>query len=379
MFEHPADLREVLSQVPVVIHHGGVSTAQAGLVAGRPQVLLPRYLEQELVALALGNRGVATSYIGWVSAEEVVASLQDFREDQGFHRRARHLAEAIRGRGPCDGVARIAAACESLTRTAHRSVAGVPAGAGASRPADWSLVHAGSGTSTSSPGLLPAPLIVGAPRSGTTLLRMMVDSHPEAAIPSETVFLPAAIKASLASDRPAEAFVAAMYSHERWSDQHLDATEILAEIERAGCFGAAGRYELGEVIRIFYRMHARRAGKIRWGDKTPQYNHQLRLLGGLLPETRFIHLVRDGRDVALSIRSFWWGQKTVDEAAEWWSEQIAKTRRQAAEVEHYLEVRYEDLVRDPRRELHRICEYLELPWEKQMLDYQHRAASRMGE
>jgi hypothetical protein len=102
-------------------------------------------------------------------------------------------------------------------------------------------------------------------------------------------------------------------------------------------------------------------------------------IGSVLPEARFIHLIRDGRDVALSMTEVEWGPESVPEAAQKWKEWIAKARRQAKRVDHYLEVRYEDLVTDPEPTLRRVCEFSELEFSGDMLTYHERASKRMSE
>jgi hypothetical protein len=58
--------------------------------------------------------------------------------------------------------------------------------------------------------------------------------------------------------------------------------------------------ETGSALRAFYRLYAERHGRARFGDKTPKYLTKMRRIAALLPEATFVHLVRDGRDVALS-------------------------------------------------------------------------------
>lgn len=218
---------------------------------------------------------------------------------------------------------------------------------------------------------LAVPFIVGTGRCGSTLLRLMLDAHPCMAIPPETHFVPVAIQASEGAAAPREAFLDAMTGHQRWKSFQLDDKQLRQRVEQISPF------DPGEVLREFYRMYARGAGKSRWGDKTPTYLGHMPLIEKALPEARFVHIIRDGRDVALSIRELWFGPSTIPEIAEWWVAHIERARRDARSLPHYMEIRHEDLVQQPESTLRRICEFLHLPWHGEMLDYHRRAAERL--
>jgi hypothetical protein len=105
-------------------------------------------------------------------------------------------------------------------------------------------------------------------------------------------------------------------------------------------------------------------------------------IGRTLPESRFVHLIRDGRDVALSQRERALNEQPPPaEQAERWVKRIRKSREQAQSLKgaRYVEARYEDLVRDPETTLRRICEFIDLPWDAGVLSYHERAAERLTE
>ncbi len=104
----------------------------------------------------------------------------------------------------------------------------------------------------------------------------------------------------------------------------------------------------------------------------------MRRIERALPEARFVHMIRDGRDVALSLERRDSGLST-QEVARRWSHRIRGTRRAANGVRHYIEVRYEDLVTDPEPVLRRICEHAELGYDPEMLRYHERSAERLAE
>lgn len=218
----------------------------------------------------------------------------------------------------------------------------------------------------------PAPFIVGVGRSGTTLLRMMLDAHPDLAIPSETHFLAAFL--SNADAVSPDGFFSTVVDSATWGNFAMDEAELRAELDRIESF------TLSEGVRAFYRLYARFHGKSRWGDKTPPYRAYMTEIARLLPEVRFIHVIRDGRDVALSYRGLWFGPgDDVELQAQFWVDQISSIRTQSKELAGYREIRYEDLVTSPESTLRSMCAYLDVPYDPRMLDYHRTASGRLAE
>jgi hypothetical protein len=225
------------------------------------------------------------------------------------------------------------------------------------------------------PGTGPAmPIIVGVGRSGTTLLRLMLDAHPDLAIPPETGWIPQLLELPATGDALRTAVFQTITGHDSWPDLHLSADALHAEFDQIEPF------DLSDGVRALYRLYAWRFGKSRWGDKTTIYCLSMPEVQRVLPEARFIHLIRDGRDVAVSVRPLWFSPgKDVTSIARDWSYRIRAARQQAAEVSHYLEVRYELLVRRPRRELRRICAFIGMPYDRRMIQFHRQARSRLAE
>ena len=217
------------------------------------------------------------------------------------------------------------------------------------------------------------PFICGATRSGTTLLRLMLDSHPALAIPGETHFIVPMIRAMKKRRLTADELADVVVSGDRWGDFHLDEDELR---ER---FRALEPLNSADAVREFFRLYAERQGKVRWGDKTPGYVQKMRLIERVLPEARFVHIIRDGRDVALSVVPRSWGPPTVAAAAKNWKRRIERARRQAPHLGHYLEVHYEDLISDTEAVLRQVCDFIELDFDPAMLSYHERAEERLSE
>lgn len=220
----------------------------------------------------------------------------------------------------------------------------------------------------------PMPFIVGLARSGTTLLRLMLDRHPELSIPAETHFLGQLVNSIAPTSIGRDEFYELLTKAPTWPNMALDAADFLSALARVHPFSVS------EGIRTFYRLYALKQGKTRWGDKTPPYRSCLVGISRLLSEAHFIHIIRDGRDIAVSSRGLWFGPgNNIEDQARFWVDQISVTRRQSIEVPYFLEVKYEDLISAPRRTLERICEFICVTYDPTMLRYYETAGFRLRE
>jgi DNA-binding transcriptional ArsR family regulator len=217
------------------------------------------------------------------------------------------------------------------------------------------------------------PVIFGAERSGTTLLRLMLDSHPELAIPPETFFVPDVAELSGTGSDLRDAFLRVLTSARTWQDMRIADEELAAALEGIDPF------TVSRGLRTFYALYARRQGKARWGDKTPKYGRRAADVERILPEAHFVHLIRDGRDVALSVRDAWADRSAIPVQARRWRKEVKRGRSSGRARANYLEVRYEDLVSDPERELRRICAFCGLRYSDAMLRYHETAEARLSE
>jgi hypothetical protein len=217
--------------------------------------------------------------------------------------------------------------------------------------------------------MAPPVIVLGVGRSGTTLLRVMLDQSSEIAIPYASFFVTPL--AHRHGRRPKlDAFLddlGRFYQLYEWGISPEDVRPRLRE-----------GMTTGEAIAAVFEVYAEHERKPRWGDKTPLYMQHLPLLERLFPDALWVHLVRDGRDAALSFLSLpegffektWALPRTAAQFAARWRSEILAARRLGTHVGgRYLELRYEDLVTEPERELRRVCEHASLPWEPAMLDY----------
>jgi hypothetical protein len=197
--------------------------------------------------------------------------------------------------------------------------------------------------------------VVGCPRSGTSLLRDLLRSHPNISIPPESHFIPLFYAAwgDPRSERRARALgrrILSLRTIRRW-ELELEPSDF------AGCRSFA------EILDTLYGEFARVDGKPRWGDKTPQHIGSLPLLHGLFPEARFVHIYRDGRDTARSWAATSFTPGNVYRAAERWRHLVRQGRRDGAALgDHYHEVRYETLLEAPEETMRGVCEFLDEPY-----------------
>ncbi|MFM9847222.1 MAG: sulfotransferase family protein [Hyphomicrobiaceae bacterium] len=223
------------------------------------------------------------------------------------------------------------------------------------------------------------PFIVCYPRSGSTLLRLLLDAHPDLAIPPETHLCQLFKEPYATRDANADVranVLAAFVSAHRWHDLHLEETELAERIMRVPD-GAPAR----DAIACLWELYANKAGKPRWGDKTPAHLGCVASIAAIFPRARFIHVVRDVRDVACSMQASWFGQhRSLTDIAGEWETRTRSFRQHALLLEgRTTTVRYEDLVRETERVVRSVCEFIELPFSAAQLSFFQRAAERISE
>lgn len=220
----------------------------------------------------------------------------------------------------------------------------------------------------------PPVFIVGFQRSGTTLLRVMLNSHPDLAIPLDTTGLWDRYERKLDSygDLSAEPgrsrIVGDLLAEERirlWKTP-LTADRILGQWTQPG---------YPALIRAFYQSYAALHGKERWGDKDPGNMTRIDELNRWFPDARFLHIIRDGRDACLSQMEQDFGFENLFECAGAWREEVQWVRRMGSLLgSRYTEIRYEDLVASPEPVLRLICSRLDLGYDEAMLHYHERVS-----
>lgn len=208
--------------------------------------------------------------------------------------------------------------------------------------------------------------IVGSARSGTTLLRMLLNAHPQVAVPPESRFI---TELYSGDEVGVSEFLRRLESHQRFARWELSIDEVAVQLE------GRDRAPFVEAIDAVYRAYAQARGKIYWGDKTPRYVENIPLLSKLWPRARFVHMVRDGRAVALSYADVSFGPTTVARAARLWSTRVRQgmLAGRSLPAGRYHELHYEALVEEPEAEIRILCRFLGFRYDASMFDYVERS------
>ncbi|MGH8934846.1 MAG: sulfotransferase family protein [Acidimicrobiia bacterium] len=215
----------------------------------------------------------------------------------------------------------------------------------------------------------PFPFVVGTNGSGSTLLRAILDAHPDLAIPGPSRFIVPLARRRRTYERPAgfaqERLMADLFAQPRFVKWNLMEEEV------RNTLATPPVAEYPEAVRRLFALYARRRGKSRYGDKTHEYVHHLPMLADLFPEARFVHVIRDGRDVVLAHA----GTGRLEQVALSWKRRVRQGRRSGLRLgpERYREVRYERLVGETEGVVRELCGFIRLDFDERMLKYFERA------
>jgi hypothetical protein len=213
-------------------------------------------------------------------------------------------------------------------------------------------------------------ILLGVSRSGTTLLRVILDRSAGIAIPDESFFVPLLARRHRRRVDPAR-FVDDLSRIPTLRAWGVDPAAVASRLDP--------HMTTGEAIAAIFEAYAAKERKPRWGDKTPMYMRYLPLLERLFPHAQYVHLIRDGRDAAVSFLRMpegtftraWAHPQSAVEFACLWRIEIESARALGRRVgpSRYFETRYEELVAEPELTVRAICAFAELPFEPSMLDY----------
>lgn len=221
-----------------------------------------------------------------------------------------------------------------------------------------------------------APIfVVGAPRSGTTLLASMLAGHPRIACGPETHFFnklsPGHLRAALADrawpDRAVQLVLSLTLAGQA-------VTELFGHSERdLREFLAAREPSTGALLESLTALHARKRGKARWAEKTPNHLLHLPAIRRHYPGAPVVRIVRDPRDSALSMRQLPWASPSALANAHLWSAWFSASQPFFRSDARSFTVRYEDLVHEPEGVLTAVCGFIGEVFEPGMLEFTQTA------
>ncbi len=248
--------------------------------------------------------------------------------------------------------------------------------AGPPRPSSRSLIRCRWKNRWSNPFVF----VVGCPRSGTTLLQRILDAHPQLAVCPESCWIVYYYqkKVGLTPDgRITPEIIDRLFEYHKFYRMKRDRQDL------EKLLGPVKPISYADFVSGIFDAYADDHGKPLAGDKTPDYVRKLEVLHQLWPKAKFVHLIRDGRDVALSafnwkrkaakLRSLFptWNEHPLATAAAWWKWHVAPARERGRLLgpSTYYELLYEELVAQPEKECARLCEFLGLPFDPAMLRF----------
>jgi hypothetical protein len=211
--------------------------------------------------------------------------------------------------------------------------------------------------------------VVGCPRSGTTMLSLMLHAHPNLAMPPESRFLTYTWRkrarfGNLQTDEQRRA-LAEMIT--RKGSKVLDLGQDPDELQQKILDGPP---TIGSAFGIVFREFAQLHGRARWGDKRPAYYQEVDVLLRLFPDAQIVHIIRDGRaNVASLKRMPWWRFDSLYSMATWsLSEYCMRRNLRRLPADTFYALRYESLVADPEGELRKVCAFLDEDFHQAMLE-----------
>jgi hypothetical protein len=207
----------------------------------------------------------------------------------------------------------------------------------------------------------------------------MVDAHPLVAVIHETLWIPQFLrdrKGVVRDGLVTPDLIPSLVNHPRFSTLGMESADL------HGVLDSLETPTYSAFVTGLFDLYGRARGKYLVGDKSPPYIRHIHTLSRLWPETRFVHIIRDGRDVALSVMAWKkrehaagkfaiWGEDPATTSALWWKRKVLSGREGAGKLDPHLytETLYESLVTDPEGELRRLCSFLRVPYDEAMLRY----------
>lgn len=201
--------------------------------------------------------------------------------------------------------------------------------------------------------------VVGSPRSGTTLLRAILDAHSALLAPPWETGAFICLAPMLNGDLPKILKLMPGFPMQR--------EDFIAWLRHS-------------VDDLFARV-APATGKRRWVEKTPLHVLHIPLICETYPQAQFIHIIRNGYEVVRSLQNMHWAPRQIRWSTQTWIDAVQTGRRDGTPLGpgQYMEVRYEQLTREPEPVIRQVCEFLQEPFEPGLLNYHQQPNNIWGE
>jgi hypothetical protein len=219
----------------------------------------------------------------------------------------------------------------------------------------------------------PFVFVLGAGRSGTSVLRSVLDGHSQLAVSHEGRFVFPLSRRRSRYER-ADGFDVDAFAADLLADPAVRGNLGLEPDDVRTALGGAPIVNYPDAVRRVFAYYASQRGKSRYGDKMPAYVQRIPTLAAMFPEGRFVHIIRDGRDVALSTMAIPGERQDPVALGIDWRRRVEAGRTAGARLgaRRYHEVRYERLVADPEEPVAELCRFLDLDYEPEMLQFFER-------
>lgn len=230
--------------------------------------------------------------------------------------------------------------------------------------------------------------ILGNPRSGTSLLRLMLDTHSRITIPPEShFFLWLEAKYKNWKNELLDQYIKDLYQSTKFETWEIDKNKLKVFLLNQNILSYA---HLNSLIYYYYASLNKDVQKIEfWGDKNSLWNEKLEKIKANYPNALFVHIVRDGRDVACSYKSLNKKKMTskyaprlsdkIEDIAKIWTQNNLDIEDLTSKLkeQNHVQIRYEDLLTKTEQVLDKILKLLNLELQKQQLEYYNRPIEKI--
>jgi len=223
--------------------------------------------------------------------------------------------------------------------------------------------------------------VLGCDRSGTTLLSLLLSQSPDLHMTLESGFIPDLYEkrhdyGNFTEPKQRWFFIRDLQTTNATSNTVAFDIFGLTDMQAENSIKQAAPTNYAGAIDALFSETAQTNNKSRWGNKTPKYVHSIGLLVELFPKAKIIHLIRDPRDVAASIKRVGWTH-TIKEAATFWNKRVSDgLKGRKFDDNTYYELKYESLLEQPDKTLEDLYNWLDIDFSTEVIDQYQQDKNR---